>query len=82
MSFGAEDVDRYIVVYKKDAGPSDDEIAVRRNGEEWNGKTAAKYAQTVNCDPKLEVCPKLREISKATLFRHPLKIKDSENGYI
>lgn len=50
MSFGVEDVDRYIVVYKKDLGPSDDEIAARRNGDEWNEKTAAKYAQMVNID--------------------------------
>lgn len=47
MSFGAEDIDRYIVVYKKDLGPSEDEIAARRNGEEWNAKTAEKYVQMV-----------------------------------
>lgn len=52
MSFGVEDVDRYIVVYKKDFGPSEDEIAVRRNGEEWNDKTAAKHAQMVKVDKK------------------------------
>lgn len=47
MSFGVEDVDRYIVVYKKELGPSEDEIAARRNGEEWNAKTAEKYVQMV-----------------------------------
>lgn len=47
MSFGAEDVDRYIVVYKKDHAPSEDEIFARRNGEEWNPVTAQKYAQMV-----------------------------------
>ncbi|XP_031638301.1 sperm-associated antigen 7 [Contarinia nasturtii] len=45
MSFGIEDVDRYIVVYKKDLPPSEDEISARRNGEEWNKDTAQKYAQ-------------------------------------
>lgn len=48
MSFGAEDIDRYIVVYKKDNAPSEDEICARRNGEEWNKETAQKYAQKVN----------------------------------
>lgn len=48
MSFGQEDVDRYIVVYKKDCGPSEDEIVARRNGEEWNAETAKKYEQKVN----------------------------------
>lgn len=47
MSFGVEDVDRYIVVYKKDHAPSEDEIFARRNGEEWNAETAKKYAQMV-----------------------------------
>lgn len=47
MSFGQEDVDRYIVVYKKDYAPSDDEILARRNGEEWNKETAEKYLQMV-----------------------------------
>lgn len=50
MSFGVEDVDRYIVVYKKDRGPSEDEIFARRNGEEWNDETAKKYAHQVRLD--------------------------------
>lgn len=48
MSFGQEDIDRYIVVYKKDHAPSEDEIFARRNGEEWNSVTAEKYAQMVS----------------------------------
>lgn len=47
MSFGAEEVDRYIVVYKKDFGPSEDEIAARRNDEIWNEEKAKEYAQKV-----------------------------------
>lgn len=47
MSFGMEDVDRYIVVYKKEHGPSEDEIFARRNGEDWNPETAEKYAKKV-----------------------------------
>lgn len=47
ISFGVEDVDRYIVVYKKDQLPSENEVCARRNGEEWNKETAEKYAQKV-----------------------------------
>lgn len=56
MSFGQEDVDRYIVVYKKDHGPSEDEVFARRNGEEWNAETAQKYAQMVNWQMKISFC--------------------------
>lgn len=45
MSFGEEGVDRYIVVYKKDYPPSDDEILARRNGEVWSEEKAKEYAQ-------------------------------------
>ncbi|XP_055533305.1 sperm-associated antigen 7 [Wyeomyia smithii] len=45
MSFGVEGVDRYIVVYKKEHLPSEDELAARRNGDPWNKQTAAEYAQ-------------------------------------
>lgn len=48
VSYGVEDVDRYIVVYKKDFGPSEDEMFARRNGEEWNAETAKKYEQKVS----------------------------------
>lgn len=47
MSFGEEDIDRYTVVYKKDHGPSEDEIHARRNGVEWNEDKAKEYAQKV-----------------------------------
>lgn len=50
MSFGQEDIDRYIVVYKKDCGPSEDEINARRDGEDWNAETAKKYEQKVRLD--------------------------------
>lgn len=57
VSFGQEDVDRYIVVYKKDHAPSEDEVFARRNGEEWNAETAKKYAQMVNW--QLKVLPSI-----------------------
>ncbi|KAJ6635147.1 Sperm-associated antigen 7 [Pseudolycoriella hygida] len=45
MSFGQEGVDRYVIVYKKECSPSEDEIHARRNGEEWNDDKAKEYAQ-------------------------------------
>ncbi|XP_055621692.1 sperm-associated antigen 7 homolog [Toxorhynchites rutilus septentrionalis] len=45
MSFGVEGVDRYIVVYKKEHMPSEEELAVRRNGDPWNKQTAEAYTQ-------------------------------------
>lgn len=47
MSFGAEGVDRYIVVYKRESPPSEDEIAARRDGLEWNESKAKEYRENV-----------------------------------
>lgn len=45
MSFGQEGIDRYIIVYKREYTPSEDEIHARRNGEEWNDAKAKEYVQ-------------------------------------
>lgn len=45
MSFGQEGVDRYIIVYKKEYIPSEDEVHARRNGDEWNDDMAKEYVQ-------------------------------------
>lgn len=47
MSFGQEAIDRYIIVYKKESIPSEDEVSARRNGEEWNDEKAKEYANNV-----------------------------------
>lgn len=47
MSFGQEGVDRYIVVYKKENTPSEDEVRARREGDEWNADKAKEYAESV-----------------------------------
>lgn len=47
MSFGREGVDRYTIIYKKEHLPSEDEIAARRLGEEWNAEKAEEYAKKV-----------------------------------
>lgn len=48
MSFGEEGVDRYIIVYKRDHPPSEDEIAARREGLEWNEAKAQEYKDNVS----------------------------------
>lgn len=43
MSFGEDGFNRYMIIYKKDNHPCEDEIAARRNGDEWNEETAKEY---------------------------------------
>lgn len=66
ISFGLEGYDRYIMVYKKDHPPSEDELTARRNGEEWNSETANEYKrkrtqqqedEKLDRQPKEEVQP-------------------------
>lgn len=45
VSFGIDGVDRYIVVYKKEHLPTEDEILARRNGEQWTEALAEQYAE-------------------------------------
>lgn len=52
MSFGQEGVDRYIIVYKKEYTPSEDEILARRDGDEWNAEKAKEYAENVSGSKK------------------------------
>ncbi|XP_065206920.1 sperm-associated antigen 7 homolog [Planococcus citri] len=44
-SFGEEGIDRYIVVYKKEFVPSEDELNALRKGEEWNEEKARQIAE-------------------------------------
>lgn len=45
MSFGEEGLDRYIIVYKKEFPPSEDEIVARRSGDDWTEDVAKEYAK-------------------------------------
>jgi hypothetical protein len=40
FSFGQEEVDRCVIVWKKEFAPSDEEFAALRAGEEWNPEKA------------------------------------------
>lgn len=41
-SFGEEEVDRYIMIFKKDFPPTEDELNALRNGQEWNDDVAKR----------------------------------------
>lgn len=47
-SFGEEEVDRYIMIFKKDYPPSEDELNALRNGEEWNDEIAKRLLAQVS----------------------------------
>jgi len=46
-SFGEEEVDRYIMIFKKDSPPSEDELNALRNGQEWNDDVAKRLSEQV-----------------------------------
>lgn len=45
FSFGEEDVDRHLVIWKKDFQPSEDELACRRAGQVWDPETYYQQKQ-------------------------------------
>ncbi|KAM7298019.1 sperm-associated antigen 7 homolog [Ixodes scapularis] len=45
FSFGEEEVDRYVMVFKKEFAPLDDELAAYRKGEEWDPEKAKAVAR-------------------------------------
>lgn len=47
-SFGEDEVDRYTVLYTKDAGPSEDERNCRNSGGQWNALVAAEMETVVS----------------------------------
>ncbi|KAK3740264.1 hypothetical protein QZH41_017830, partial [Actinostola sp. cb2023] len=40
FSFGEEEVDRYVMLFKKEFPPPDEELEAYRNGEEYDPETA------------------------------------------
>lgn len=46
-SFGMEDVDRYVRVYRKSSPPCDDELFARKRGEAWNDGIKKKLIEKV-----------------------------------
>lgn len=44
-SFGEEGVDRYIMIFKREHAPSEDQVHILRRGEEWNEEVAKKLKE-------------------------------------
>ncbi|KAF3421893.1 hypothetical protein E2986_03358 [Frieseomelitta varia] len=44
-SFGEEDINRHIVIFKREYAPSEDQLNVLRRGEEWNEEVARKLIE-------------------------------------
>lgn len=44
MSFAVSDMDKYVMIFKKDCTLSEDEVYARRNGDGWNANIAKQYA--------------------------------------
>ncbi|KAL0117792.1 hypothetical protein PUN28_008884 [Cardiocondyla obscurior] len=44
-SFGEEGVDRYIMIFKREHAPSEDQLSTLRKGEEWNEEVAKRLKE-------------------------------------
>lgn len=44
-SFGEEGVDRYIMIFKREHAPSEDQLSTLRRGEEWNEGVAKRLKE-------------------------------------
>lgn len=44
FAFGVEEVDRYVMIFKKEYAPCDAELSAYRNGEEWDPEKAKALA--------------------------------------
>lgn len=53
-SFGEEDVDRHLVVWKKEYAPSEEELEAVRNGEEYNPEKSKEVAEALKADKERE----------------------------
>lgn len=57
FSFGEEDVDRHVVVYKKEFVPCPDELNALRKGQAWNPESSktVKVLKTCNLNDHLMI---------------------------
>ncbi|GAB6018567.1 Sperm-associated antigen 7 [Chamberlinius hualienensis] len=73
FSFGIEEMDRYVIVFKKEFAPSDEELAAYRRGEEWDpekAKVAAQLKEQEILDEK-----KRKEVQNETVINKVFKEK-------
>ncbi|KAK6617419.1 hypothetical protein RUM43_014428 [Polyplax serrata] len=52
FTIGEEDVDRRIIIYKKEFTPSEEELAALKRGEEWDPQKAKQLAQEKELEEK------------------------------
>ncbi|CAG5124090.1 unnamed protein product [Candidula unifasciata] len=54
FSFGQEEEDRYVMLWKKEFAPSDEEVLAYRKGEEWDPEKAKELSKQKELEEKLE----------------------------
>lgn len=54
-SFGEEGVDRYIMLFKREHAPSEDQLSTLRKGEEWNEEVAKRLKEEREMKAKEEI---------------------------
>ncbi|KAG1669157.1 Sperm-associated antigen 7 [Nymphon striatum] len=54
FSFGEEEVNRYVMIFKKEFAPCDDELAAYRRGEEWNPEKHKALMKQLELEKSLE----------------------------
>lgn len=54
-SFGEEGVDRYIMLFKREHAPSEDQLNTLRKGEEWNEEVAKRLKEEREMKAKEEI---------------------------
>jgi len=85
-SFGEEDVDRHLVVWKKEFAPTDEELDAIRNGEEYDPNkakfVAAKSEESEKESEALTVTRKRKSVNNQTekYFEKYAKILGEESG--
>ncbi|XP_014777617.1 sperm-associated antigen 7 [Octopus bimaculoides] len=66
FSFGLEEQDRYVMLWKKEFTPSDEEVLAYRRGEEWDPEKAKEIAKQKEAELQLEA-----ESSKSKIVSNP-----------
>lgn len=75
FSFGEENIDKYIMIWKKEFAPSDAELEARRNGEEWDEEKEKQHA----LEQKLKA--EEREMERASKYERKRKQSKETEKY-
>ncbi|KXJ06073.1 Sperm-associated antigen 7-like, partial [Exaiptasia diaphana] len=84
FSFGEDEVDRYVMLFKKEFPPPDEELEAYRNGEEYDPDSISKTKTTENNDSGAKYWPlsaKKKEETTATFYKDKYKhLLGTESG--